>query len=140
MPSPSSDTSVPSAAKKPPLTVWLFIFFGWLLGGWLVFDGLHQRLFGDYVRIDGQLGPWADAVSAVGLDPQNFGWAFIALGCSLISASFGIYLRGRWAHQLGLVCSLLSLLYLGLGTPAAALCVILLLLGPTRKYVTGNES
>ena len=139
MPSPSSALSAPSVDQKPPLTVWLFFFFSWLLGGWLVFDGLHQRLLGDYVLIDGRLGPWADAVSSVGLDPQNMGWAFIALGFTLISAGFGVYLRRRWGHTTGLIASAVSLLYLGFGTPVALVCLVLLLLKPTRNYVTGGE-
>jgi hypothetical protein len=139
MSSPSS-VAKQSVDKKPPLSVWLFIFFSWLLGGWLVFDGLHQRLFGDYVRMDGRLGPWADVVSAVGLDPQNFGWAFIALGFTLISAGFGVYLRRKWGHTTGLIASAVSLLYLGLGTPVALICLVLLLLKPTRNYVADSET
>jgi len=115
------------------------MFFSWLMGWWLAFDGLHQRLFGDYVRINGQLGPWAGLVSAAGIDPQSLGWFFIVLGLSLISASFGVYLGRRWGHGLGLVCALIGLLYLGFGTPVALACLILLLLKPTRKYVTGDE-
>lgn len=140
MPSASSASSAPSVDKKPPLTVWLYIFFSWLLGGWLVFDGVHQRLFGDYVRINGQLGPWADVVSAVGLDPQNMSWAFIALGCTLISASFGVYLGRRWGHTTGLIASAVSLLYLGFGTPVALVCLILLLVKPSRDYIAAKSS
>ncbi len=108
------------------------------MGWWLVFDGLHQRLFGDYVRLNGQLGPWATLASAVGLDPQSFSWFFITLGLSLISASFGVYLGRRWGHSLGLVCALIGLLYLGFGTPVALACLILLLLRPTRRYVASG--
>lgn len=136
----SSLSSVPSVDKKPPLTVWLFLAFSWLLGGWLTFDGLHQRLFGDYVRINGQLGPWASLASAAGLDPQSFSWFFISLGLSLISASFGLYLGRQWGHRLALVCAAVSLLYLGFGTPVVLICLILLLLKPTRAYVSGRAS
>lgn len=131
-PSPSS---APSVDKKPPLTVWAFFFFSWLLGWWLAFDGVHQRLFGDYVRLNGQLGPWASVASAAGLDPQNLSWFFVALGCSLISASFGLYLGRAWGRSLGLVTSAVALLYLGFGTPVALVCLIMLLVKPTREYV-----
>lgn len=132
--------SAPSIDQRPPLTVWLFLVFSWFMGGWLTFDGLHQRLFGDYVRINGQLGPWAALASAAGLDPQSFSWFFITLGLSLISASFGLYLGRQWGHRLGLVCAAVSLLYLGFGTPVALICLTLLLLKPTRAYVSGVTS
>ncbi|MGH2522927.1 MAG: hypothetical protein ACRDH2_10530 [Anaerolineales bacterium] len=131
----SSPSSVPSVDRRAPLTVWLFFAFSWLLGGWLAFDGLHQRLFGDYVRIDGQLGPWAVLVRAVGVDPLSLGWFFIVLGLALIAASFGLYLRRRWGYYVGLGASALGLLYLGFGTPVALICLALLLLKPTRNYV-----
>jgi hypothetical protein len=121
---------------KTPWTVWLFFALSWLLGGWLVFDGLHQRLFGDYIRINGQLGPWAALVQAIGLDPQSLSWFFISLGLGLISASFGVYLRRPWGYRLGLITSIISLFYLGLGLPAALACLILLMLPPTRSYIT----
>ncbi len=139
--SPPSSSSVAkqSVDKKPPLTVWLFFFFSWLLGWWLAFDGVHQRLFGDYVRLNGQLGPWASVASAAGLDPQSLSWFFIALGCSLISASFGLYMGRSWGRSLGLVTSAVALLYLGFGAPVALVCLILLLLKPTRAYVAGGK-
>jgi hypothetical protein len=144
MSSSPSTASAPSVAKqsvdkKPPLTIGAFFVFSWVLGWWLVFDGLHQRLFGDYVRLNGQLGPWATLASAAGLDPQNLSWAFIALGFSLISASFGLYLGRSWGRSLGLVTSAVALLYLGFGTPVALVCLILLLLKPTREYVADGK-
>ena len=125
--------------EKPPLTVWLFFGFSWLLGWWLAFDGVHQRLWGDYVRIDGQLGPWAALVSRMGLDPQSLGWFFVVLGLSLIAASFGLYLRRRWGYNVGLAASSISLLYLGFGAPVALVCVALLLLRPTRTYLLASR-
>jgi hypothetical protein len=123
------------AAARPPLTVWLYVAFSWLLGWWMVFDGLHQRLWGDYFRINGQLGPWADLVRAAGFDPQRLGLTFVALGFGLIGASFGVYLRRRWGYATSLLLSAVSLLYLGFGTPVALVCLILLLLKPTRGYI-----
>lgn len=120
---------------RPPLTIWLFFVFSWLLGWWQAYDGVHQRVTGDYVRIDGQLGPWATLVSGVGIDPLSLGWFFVVLGLSLVAASFGLYLRRRWGYNVALGCSLISLFYLGFGTPVALVCLVLLLLKPTRAYV-----
>jgi len=127
------------AAPKLPLTLRLFFAFSWLMGWWLAFDGLRHRLFGDYARIQGQLGPWAALVSALGLNPHQLDWFFIVLGLSLIAASFGIYLRRRWGYNVGLGLSAIGLLYLGFGTPVALICLVLLLLKPTRVYVRGDR-
>ena len=107
----------------------------WLLGWWMAFDGLHQRLFGEYVRLNGQLGPWADLARAAGVDPQSLSFIFVAVGLGLIGASFGLYLRRRWGYATSLLLSSAGLLYLGFGTPAALLCVGMLLLPATRRYI-----
>mgnify|MGYP001612264996 CR=1 FL=1 len=131
----SSATSVTPSAAKPPLTVWLFFIFSWPIGWWMAYDGVHQRVTGDYVRLNGQLGPWASLVSAVGIDPLSLGWIFVILGLGFIAASFGLYLRRRWGYNVGLAASLISLFYLGFGTPMAVVCLIVLLLKPTRAYL-----
>jgi len=120
---------------KTPLTVWLFFGFSWFIGWWMALDGVHQRLFGDYVRINGQLGPWAALVSALGIDPHSLGYFFVFLGSAFIAASFGVYLRRRWGYNVGLAASLVSLFYLGFGTLVAVICLILLWLKPTRAYL-----
>ncbi len=120
-----------------PWTVRLYVGLSWLLGWWLALDGLHQRLFGDYVRLGGQLGPWANLASAVGLDPQSLGMTFVALGLAGLGATFGVVLRRRWGYTAGLITSALGLLYIGFGLPVALACLVLLLLPATRAYVLG---
>jgi hypothetical protein len=132
---PATPAAPAHAAARAPLTVWLYIAFTWLLGWWMTFDGLRQRLFGDYVRIGGQLGPWADLARALGVDPQRLGLTFVAVGLGLIGASFGVYLRRRWGYVSALLLSAVCLLYLGFGTPVALVSLILLLLKPTRAYI-----
>jgi hypothetical protein len=127
--------TVPAATMRPPLTVWLFMVLSWILGWWLGFDGLHQRLFGDYIRIGGQLGPWAGLARAVGVDPFSLSFTFVAFGLGLIGATFGVFLRRRWGFYTSLLFLACMLLYLGFGTPVAAVCLILLLLPPTRAYL-----
>lgn len=121
-------------AYRPPLTIWLYLACTWLLGWWLVYDGLHQRLWGDYVRLDGQLGPWAALAQALGLDPNRLSLYFVALGFGLLGASFGVYWRRRWGFGAAVVISALLLLYLGFGTLAALLSLVLLLLPASRHY------
>lgn len=134
-------TSAPAAVRarstvsRPPLTVWLFMVCSWIIGWWMAFDGLHSRMFGDYVRINGQLGPWAGLVRAAGLDPNQLAFTFVAVGLGLIGASFGLYLRRPWGYAASLVLTAVCLLYLGFGTPVAVLCLVWLLLRPTRAYI-----
>ncbi len=135
---PALTAPAPAPAEtvfRPPLSVWAYFALTWLLGWWLVFDALHQRLFGDYIRLAGQLGPWAGLAQAAGLDPQRLSLPFLAVGFGLISASFGVYWRRSWGYGAALVLSALSLLYLGFGTPVALLSLILLLLPATRRYI-----
>lgn len=124
-----------ASPPQPPRAFWAYIATSWVLGWWLAYDGLHQRLFGDYVRINGQLGPWADLARAVGLDPAEMGLFFIMLGCSLIAAGFGLYLRRRWGYVVSLVACAIALLYLGPGTIFAIIGLSLLLLPSIRAYL-----
>jgi len=135
---PSSDRAQPAARR--PLTVWLFMVCSWLLGWWMTFDGLYDRLFGDYIRINGQLGPWTTLAQAAGLAPNQLAFTFVAFGLGLIGASFGTYLRRSWGYAASLVICALCLLYLGLGTPLAALCLLWLLLPPTRAFMAASVS
>ena len=123
------------AASRPPLTVRLFLVCSWLLGWWLTFDGLHSRLFGDFIRLNGQLGPWTNLARAVGLEPNQLAFTFVAFGLGLIGASFGTFLRRPWGYTASIAICAACLLYLGFGTPLAALSLLCLLLPPTRAYI-----
>jgi hypothetical protein len=133
--SASSAVRARAAVNRPPLTVWLFMACSWLLGWWMAFDGLHNRLFGDYIRINGQLGPWAGLARAAGLDPNQLAFTFVAFGLGLVGASLGVMLRRQWGYGASLVLSAICLLYLGFGTPLALLSLVWLLLRPTRAYL-----
>jgi len=124
-----------SAVSRPPLTVWLFMACSWLLGWWMALDGLYKRLFGDYIRLNGQLGPWAGLAHLAGIDPNQLAFTFVAFGLGLIGASLGVILRRQWGYGAALVLSAICLLYLGIGTPLAFLSLVWLLLRPTRAYI-----
>jgi hypothetical protein len=59
----------------------------------------------------------------------------VALGGALLGASFGVMLRRRWGYYAALALSAVSLLYLGLGTPVALICLLLLLLPTSRRFI-----
>ena len=135
IPSPPAAAQAAAPAYRTPVTIWLYVLATWTLGWWLLYDGLHQRLWGDYTRLYGQLGPWADLARGVGLDPQRLALFFIALGGGLLGASFGVILRRPWGYYTALVLSAVGLLYLGFGTPVALAALLLLLLPASRRHV-----
>lgn len=96
--------------------------------GWMVFDGARALVAGDYVTADGRLGPWADVVSALGIDPRGTGMKlfFIAYGLGWLLATIA-YLRypplGRRAM---VVAAAASLWYLVAGTLSSVVQLALL--------------
>ena len=72
---------------------------------------------------------------AVGVDPNQLAFTFVAFGLGLIGASFGLYLRRLWGYVASVAICAVCLLYLGFGTPVAVLCLACLLLRPTRAYL-----
>ncbi|MCC7359951.1 MAG: hypothetical protein IT317_10765 [Anaerolineales bacterium] len=125
----------PSTAARTPLTLRLYLLGAWVLGWWLLSDGLRQRLFGHYTEIGGRLGPWADLARAAGFDPAQLPLFFVALGAGLLGAGFGVVKRRAWGYYTALLLSALALLYLGWGTLVALACLVLLLLPPSRRYI-----
>lgn len=105
-----------------------------LVGGWMLFDGLHAFVTGDYVtpssgEYAGQLGPWAPVVSAVGLEPRStlVKSIFVGYGVGYL-VTLLTYLRGRQETQrrVLLVIAAAGLWYLPVGTLLNAVVVGLL--------------
>ncbi len=65
-------------------------------GGYLVIDAIHQFVVGDFLRIGGQLGPWAVLVGAVGIDPLSMGPVFLVIGVAQVAAATMLLLRRPW--------------------------------------------
>ena len=122
--------------RKPPVTLYLFTALAALIGGWMIFDGLHNRMFGDFVRIGSQLGPWSVLPQAIGIDPLEMGFFFVVVGLEWIAATAGLWLGRRWGYNLGILLSLLTLFYAFIGTGFAVLALAMLLLKPTREWVS----
>jgi hypothetical protein len=103
-------------------------FLGFLPAAWMLFDGARRLVVGDYVRINGQLGPWTHAISALGLDPMSRAVAFVFLACGLarLIATIGYLARTSWGWHALLATSIAILWYLPIGTAAAVLTIVLL--------------
>ena len=101
---------------------------GLLPAAWMLFDTSRRLFIGDYVRIDGQLGPWTHAVAAVGLDPMGRAVAalFLVCGFARLVATIGYVARSSWGWHAMLATSIAILWYLPIGTATAVLTIILL--------------
>jgi hypothetical protein len=113
----------------------ILVLLGLSSGGWMVADGIRRLVIGDYVRIDGQLGPWKYVVAAVGLDPMGppVAMLFVACGAGRLIATAAIATRSRWGWSAMFWSSVLILWFLPIGTFSALLTVALLLLPASRR-------
>src|SRR3989442_10358943 len=69
-------------------------------GGYLVIDAIHRFVVGDFLRIGGQLGPWAVLVGAVGIYPLALGPVFLGIGVAQVAAATLLLLRPPWGGKL----------------------------------------
>lgn len=114
---------------------WAVVVLAVLNFGFMNFDGSRGLIVGDYVRPEtgehaGQLGPWAEVVKQVGIDPESntmktifLIWGTIGL---IIAVSLAMNVKNASTYLLAL--SVLSLWYLVPGTVLSVLQIILLLI------------
>lgn len=133
---PMSNTT---SSARPPITIWLFFVFSWLLGWLMTLDGLYQRVWAVTAPWS---GPWTTSawLAGWGLGPLEVGWPLIVAGLSLVGASFGVYLRRSWGYLTGLIVGGLGLTYGVMGLPLALMCLGLLLLPATRAYLASRAA
>jgi hypothetical protein len=120
-------------------TGWIVLGLVAIVGGWMLFDGLHALVTGDFVRPEsgthaGRLGPWANVVSGIGLTPRSmlvkivfvgYASAYLAAGITFIARVPGTW----WAL---VILAFLGLWYLPIGT-IANLAVVALLIMPSLR-------
>lgn len=120
--------------------MWLLSGLVIAVGGWMAFDGGRAMLVGDFVtpklgEYAGRLGPWANLVSAVGLEPRSTTVKLIFIGyglCYLVAlAAFWTDVPGSWWALL--ITALAGLWYLPIGTVLNLVVVALLVLVPTLR-------
>jgi hypothetical protein len=100
----------------------------------MTFDGVRALAIGDYVTVDGKLGPWADVVSAIGIDPRGPMKLFSSLTGAGWLAVTTSYLRGRRYAKTGMaVAAAGSVWYLAFGTISSVAQLIVLAAGSTRR-------
>src|SRR2546423_13909508 len=110
------------------------VLLGFTSAGWMLFDGARRLLVGDYIRINGQLGPWRHLFSGIGANPMARGVAAVFIACGLIRllATLGLLAGASWGWLGMLISSIMILWYLPIGTVTAILTIVILLLPWTR--------
>lgn len=68
-----------------PWAEWVVPALVVIIGGWMLFDGVHALVTGDFVTPKegahvGRLGPWATLVSGVGLAPRSLPVKLVFVG------------------------------------------------------------
>lgn len=122
---------------------WVIFFLALVEGGWLAFDGGRALIVGDYVTFGsgehaGRLGPWANVVSAVGIEPRStlMKSIHLALGIVWLTVLIFFVLGAPWAFAGMLICAVLGLWYLPIGTMLGIIQIVLLLYSMVRDIGT----
>lgn len=117
----------------------LIVALAGLGAAWMLFDGMRALVLGDYVTIDGQLGPWAALVDALGIPPRSFGVKlfFVLFGAVWLATTVAFAIR-RAPRGAMVAFALGSLWYLVVGTVLSlALVALLVALGRTPSGARG---
>ena len=87
-----------------PSLVWCLLLVSILSACWMIFDGLHALILGDYVTPRsgpdaGRLGPWSRIVSAIGIEPRCTAMklAFVLEGTITLAFLLAFVLGAGWA-------------------------------------------
>lgn len=114
---------------------WIIVTLIILSAGWMFADGLRALVLGDYVtpssgEYAGELGPWADVLQTIGLEPRSIivKTAFVAYGLTSLIAVTGFATDRPWSRNFLIVMAGLGLWYLPFGTAANMIALIFLFL------------
>ncbi|HZT72123.1 MAG TPA: hypothetical protein VE996_00550 [Terriglobales bacterium] len=126
--------------QPPPLAAKIAIALGFVLGTWLFVDGVHRLITGDFVRIHGKLGPWADLVRWLGGNPMQFAPVLIVLGAAwLVAANVYLFQNSPASWRGMLLMVIFSSWYAGLASLALVVQLCLLLWPSTRAALGPAE-
>ena len=108
--------------------------------GFMLFDGLHALLTGDYFTprsgpFQGKLGPWAGVVESVGLPARSLPMKliFVAYGSSWLFLVYEFARNHPWGRAGMILAAACSLWCLGPGTPLAIAQLLILCLLPSNR-------
>lgn len=124
----------------------LIAFLVMVTAGWMSFDGTRALIVGDFVTPEsgeyaGQLGPWANLVQGLGIEPRStlMKSIFVIYGIAAI-ATLVCYLIGYpWAGNALMVVCFLGLWYLPFGT-ISNLIVLFLMMMKRRTHAASSTT
>lgn len=106
----------------------------------MVYDGTRALVVGHYLAPSsgayaGRLGPWADVVTAIGIDPGGLlmKTVFVGYGALWLGVIVAFVLGRQWAWIAMMIAAVGSLWYLVIGTVTSILVVALLLVPAVRR-------
>ena len=118
-----------------PALKWIVFALAFLQGAWLTFDGSRALIAGDYVTPKsgpraGQLGPWSDLVSRMGLAPRSrlIKWVHVLLGLLWLTGLMSAFYEPASGWWILLGSAVATLWYLPIGTVSSIIVIIVLLL------------
>ena len=114
---------------------WTVVLLSTLNAGYMSFDGLRALILGDYIRprhgqYAGKLGPWAELVRQIGIDPEStlMKLIFVAWGLAGLSFTFFFALDAAWAWNAMIIFAICSSWYLYMGTGSSIIQILLLII------------
>ena len=114
---------------------WAIVVLILFSAGWMFADGLRAFVVGDYLtpksgEYAGQLGPWANVLQTIGIEPRStiVKAVFVLYGAASLIAVTGFALDQPWGRNALLVAAVLGLWYLPIGTGTNMIALILLFL------------
>jgi hypothetical protein len=112
--------------QSPPWRITLAAVLALVNGGYMTVDSIHRFVFGDLIRIGGQLGPWSGIVSAVGIDPLAMGPVFLVLGVAYLVSGVTLVRGHPWGRPLVTIMAAATSWYLVFGTISSVFQLTLL--------------
>jgi hypothetical protein len=112
--------------RKPSITTSTISILSFIIGAWLVFDGIHKLLTGYYTGEQTiGLGPWATIVTAIGVQPADMALPFLFLGVIWIVNGIIVSLDANTRYERAIAISIVTLFYALPGTLVGAVTILL---------------
>jgi len=112
--------------RKPSITTSTISILSFIIGAWLVFDGIHKLLTGYYTGEQTiGLGPWATIVTAIGVQPADMALPFLFLGVIWIVNGIIVLLGANTRYERAIAISIVTMFYALPGTLVGTVTILL---------------
>jgi hypothetical protein len=115
-----------SGAKKFKIMKILITILGLLNGGYMLLDGIYVLLKGKYIG-PAKPGPWANIFYKMDVNVFKLGPVFIAFGIMWLIWIYALWANLSWSYAFGIVCCILTLWYLPVGTLLSIIILLILI-------------